>query len=34
MLQCNDKTWRPFDFPENTSSSNWKLHYCEGGNEK
>ncbi|MBT4407825.1 MAG: hypothetical protein HOC79_08150 [Euryarchaeota archaeon] len=27
MLECNDGIWRAFDFPENTSSGSWEIHY-------
>jgi len=31
MLECHDGLWRAFDFPNNTSSGKWEIHFHRGG---
>jgi hypothetical protein len=30
MQICWDSSWKPFDYPSETSTGNWDLHTCKG----
>jgi hypothetical protein len=30
MQMCSDGRWKPFDFPDSSSTGNWDLHNCSG----